>query len=285
MIQHPLSGTPFGTALELCIALAMLCWILSVLTRDYCWVERLWTVVPAVYCLIVASDLEFQDARVNAMTVLVILWSIRLTFKLALKGGYRVGNEDYRTVYVRKELGTLKFQLFNVTVIALGNMIIVWMFTAPIHQAWLYSGQPLDWLDYLAAALFLVLLILESIADAQMWRFHQHKKQQMAAGIVMSEPFMADGLFRFCRHPNYFCEMGMWVTFYLFAISGSSQIGHWTGLGCVILILFFHGSTRFTEKISREKYATYSRYQATVPMFFPTLFPSKRRKPSPEGIS
>ena len=132
-------------------------------------------------------------------------------------------------------------------------MIIVWMFTAPIHQAWLYSGQPLDWLDYLAAALFLVLLILESIADAQMWRFHQHKKRQMAAGIVVSQPFMADGLFRFCRHPNYFWEMGMWVTFYLFAISGSSQIWHWTGLGCLILILFFHVAPHGSRRVYQVK--------------------------------
>ena len=39
---------------------------------------------PAVYCLIVAADLEFQSARVNVMTVLVTLWGIRLTFNYAL---------------------------------------------------------------------------------------------------------------------------------------------------------------------------------------------------------
>ncbi len=83
-IKHPLVGTPYGSALDLCIVLAIVCWVLSILTREYSWVDRLWSVVPAVYCLIVAVDLEFQSARVNIMTVLATFWGIRLTFNYAL---------------------------------------------------------------------------------------------------------------------------------------------------------------------------------------------------------
>ena len=100
-INHPLVGTPYGFALDLCIALAIVCWVLSILTREYSWTDRLWSVVPAVYCLIVAVDLEFQSARVNIMTVLATMWGIRLTFNYALKGGYWVGGEDYRWIYLR----------------------------------------------------------------------------------------------------------------------------------------------------------------------------------------
>ena len=72
-INHPLVGTPYGVALDLCIVLAIVCWVLSILTREYSWTDRLWSIVPAVYCLIVAVDLEFQSARVNIMTVLATL--------------------------------------------------------------------------------------------------------------------------------------------------------------------------------------------------------------------
>ncbi len=102
-----------------------------------------------------------------------------------------------------------------------------------------------------------------------MWRFQQNKKRQVEEGVEVKRPFMDSGLFRFCRHPNYFCEMGMWLTFYLFAISASAQFWHWTGLGSVLLILLFQGSTRLGEKISSEKYPAYSKYQATVPRFIP----------------
>ena len=100
-IDHPLVGAPYGVALDLCIVLAIACWVLSILTREYSWVDRLWSVVPAVYCLIVALDLEFRSARVNIMTLLATMWAIRLTFNYALKGGYWVGGEDYRWIYLR----------------------------------------------------------------------------------------------------------------------------------------------------------------------------------------
>ncbi len=272
MIPSVLAGTPYGDTVYVCVALAALCWVLSLLTDDYSWVDRLWSVVPAVYCLIVAADLGFESARVNVMTVMVMTWAIRLTSNLALKGGYRLSGEDYRWLYLRNGLGKLKFQLLNFVFIVFGQMAIIWLFTAPIHQAWVHSERPLQWLDYLAAVVLLVFLALESIADAQMFRFQQTKKRRLADGIEVERPFMDAGLFRFSRHPSYFCEMGIWTAFYVFAISASNRIWHWTGLGCLLLILLFHGSTELTEKISSEKYPTYSSYQAAVPRLIPLGF-------------
>ena len=268
-INHPLVGTPYGSALDLCIVLATTCWVLSILTRECSWVDRLWSVVPAVYCLIVASDLEFQSARVNVMTLLATMWAIRLTFNCARKGGYWIGGEDYRWIYLRKQMSSLQFQLMNVIVVAIGQMAIVWLFTSPIHQAWVYAERPMGWLDFVAVVVFLALLAFESIADVQMWRFQQNKKRLVQEGVEVERPFMDSGLFRFCRHPSYFCEMGMWVTFYAFAVSASGQFWHWTGLGCVLLILVFQGSTRLAEQISSEKYPAYSKYQASVPKLIP----------------
>lgn len=269
MIDHFLAGTPYGTALDLCIALGVLSWVLSLLTRDYSWTDRLWSLLPPGMCLIVTFDLQFQSARVNLMTVLVLLWGIRLTFNLALKGGYRIGVEDYRWGYLREQYGPVKFQLLNVTFVSFGQLAIIWLFTSPIHQAWLYAGQQLRWLDYAAAVLFLVSLGIQTVADAQMWRFQESKRRQLAEGVTVVQAFMNEGFYRFSRHPNYLGEMGMWVAFYVLAISGSNEMWHWTGLGCLVLILMFQGSTRLTEKISGEKYPGYRDYRAAVPMFIP----------------
>ena len=57
MIQYPLAGTSLGIALEQFVALA----ILSLLTKDYSWLSRLWSVVPRVYCPIVDSVLEVSS--------------------------------------------------------------------------------------------------------------------------------------------------------------------------------------------------------------------------------
>lgn len=275
MVPSPLSGTPYGIALDVCIVIAAACWVLSLLTKEFSWVDRVWSLAPPVYCLIVAVDDGFQSARITVMTVLVLLWGIRLTGNFALKGGYQPGGEDYRWAYLRGKTTKTQFQLLNVTFVCPGQMGLIWLFTAPIHTAWLYADRPLGWLDYLAIVLFVAFLACESIADAQMLRFQNNKKRLIAEGREVERPFMREGLYRLSRHPNYTCEMAIWVTFYLFAISASGQVAHWTGLGFIGLILLFQGSAQMTEEISGGKYPSYSDYQATVPKFIPRPFASK----------
>lgn len=269
VIPHPLVGTPFGAALDLCLVGAAFCWLMSIVTRECSWIDRLWSILPPVYCLIVANDLGFQDARVNIITLLVCLWSVRLTFNYALKGGYWFGGEDYRWEHVRNQLGPVKFQLLNFFFVAWGQMLVIWLFTSPIHVAWSHTEVELGWLDYTAIAVFLFFLVIETVADTQMWFFQRRKKQRIASGEEVTQPYINSGLFAYCRHPSYSAEIGMWTTIFVFGVAASGQIIHWTGLGFPLLILILIGSTRLTENISSEKYETYKDYQAKVPKFVP----------------
>ena len=271
-ISHPLSGTPYGVALELCVALAFLAWLVSVITREYSWVDRLWSLCPPAYCLMVAADADFASPRLNLMAALATMWGARLTFNYARKGGFSKGGEDYRWTLMHEKLGPVGFQALNIAFIAPGQMLIVWLFASPVHQAWLWDETPLTFLDGVAVIAFLVLFIGEWIADEQMWAFQQHKKLKIAAGEEVARPFITSGLFAFSRHPNFFCEQGMWWAFYLFAVGASGQWLHWTGLGFVALTLLFHGSTQLTESISLSRYPSYSDYQASTPRIIPLPF-------------
>lgn len=271
-INHPLTGTPYGTALDLCIVLTALAWLASVITREYSWVDRLWALCPPVYCLMVAADADFVSPRLNLMAVLVTLWGFRLTHNYARKGGFAKGGEDYRWAAIREKIGALGFQVLNLFFVAAGQMLIVWLFTSPLHQAWLWRDTPLTFIDGIAAAVFLVFFIGEWVADEQMWRFQQDKKRQIEAGEEVARPFITSGLFGYCRHPNFLCEMGMWWVFYLFAVGASGQLLNWTGLGFVVLTLLFQGSTRLTEKLTLAKYPAYRDYQGTTPRLLPTPF-------------
>ena len=271
MIEHPLAGTPFGTALDLCLILAVLVWLLGVVTREFSWIDRLWSICPAVYCLIVAFGTDFASPRVNLMTALVVLWGARLTFNFARKGGYRPGGEDYRWARVREDVGPVGMQVLNLTFISFGQMLLIWLFASPIHQAGVWTEVPLGWLDIVAAALFLLLFIGETVADEQMWAFQQDKKRRIDAGEEVERPFMTTGLFRYSRHPNYFCEMALWIGFYLFGVAASGQWVHWTGLGFILLVALFIPSIRLTERISTEKYPGYRDYQASTPVLIPGL--------------
>lgn len=270
-IPHPLVGTPMGAALDLCVILAALCWLAAVLTREYSWVDRLWSLCPPIYCLIVAFANDFGSTRVNLMTALAVLWGARLTFNFVRKGGYQKGGEDYRWATVRERYGPIGIQIMNITFIAPGQMLLIWWFTSPVHAAWEAGDTPLNGLDFLAAALFLLFLIVETVADEQMWAFQQDKKRRIADGEDVARPFMNTGLFRYSRHPNYLCELGMWWVFYLFAVAASGQWIHWTGAGFVALTALFVGSIRLSESISVQKYPSYRDYQASVPCIVPGL--------------
>ena len=267
--SHPLSGQPFGTALELCILLIVFCWVAPLFARGHGWLDRLWSLCPPAYCLLVAAGAGFDSARINLMTVLVLVWSVRLTYNFARKGGYRKGDEDYRWASMQEHIGSPWFQLLNVAFNIPSQLLLMWLFTSPVHQAWLGRETPLGWLDGVAAALFAAFFVVELIGDEQMWAFQQDKKRRIAAGEDVAQPFTNTGLFRYSRHPSHLAEMVMWFAFYLFAVSASGTWLHWTGLGFILLIVQFFGAIRLTESISAGRYPNYAEYRAKTPMLVP----------------
>lgn len=180
---------------------------------------------------------------------------------------------------MRDRLGLLRFKLLNITFVAPSQLLLMWLFTSPVHQAWAWRDQPLGWLDGFSVLLFLGFLSGQVIGDGQMWTFQQDKQRRIAAGEEVVQPIIVTGLFRYSRHPSYLCEIGMWFAFCLFAVSASGQWFHWTGLGVVLLVAQFISVIRLTEEISAEKYPTYGEYQARTPMLVP--LPGLRRQGPP----
>ncbi len=278
IIPHPLTGTPYGAALDLCLIVSVVAWLHSVITRNYSSIDRLWQLCPIVYCLIVAVASNFDYARVNLMTALVTVWGLRLVYNHYRKGGFKKGGEDYRWAHVQRQFGPVGFQILNATFNLPGQMLIIWLFTSPIHLAWLAEDAPLRVLDIVATLLFLGFWAGEAVADNQMWAFQQEKKRRVADGDEAVPPFMARGLFRYSRHPNYLCELAMWCVFYLFSVAASGNWMNWTGLGFLLLMPVFTGSIRLTESISADRYPGYSDYQESTPCLIPGLRLRRRSK-------
>lgn len=109
---------------------------------------------------------------------------------------------------LRERLAPVAFLGLIVTFCVPGQMLIIWLFTAPVHAVWLHADAPLAALDYVAAVLFLALLAVETVADPQMWTFQQGKKRRRENAEDVAQPFMTTGLFRYTRHPNYAAELG-----------------------------------------------------------------------------
>ena len=260
---------PYFEALTLCAGFIAGTWLLSILTREYSWTDRIWSVAPAVYGIYVAACEDFSNTRLNVMAGLITLWGIRLTYNFAIKGGYKKGGEDYRWEILKKKMTPWQYQLFNLTFISGYQNFLIFLFVAPMHTAWEHQATAFGIGDVLVTILFLVLLIGETVADHQMYRYQEEKKERIAKGETVDPPFFTKGLYRFSRHPNYFCELGQWWVLTLFALTASGTWLHWTLVGAILLQMLFEGSTRFTEQITLGKYPSYANYQKRVSRLIP----------------
>jgi steroid 5-alpha reductase family enzyme len=262
------------SALPVCLwILAGVCvatWLLSVLTREYSWVDRIWSIVPVAYVAVFAGHAGFRDARLDTMLALVALWGARLTFNFARKGGYAPGGEDYRWQVLRGRLPGWRFQVLNLFFITIYQNLILLLICLPALTA-LDHRTPFGVADGVATVVFLGLLVGETVADQQQWDFQQWKRAEVAAGREPAQRFRRTGLFRYSRHPNFFFEQAQWWVVFAFGAIAARSVLQWTVLGAVLLTLLFIGSTRFTEQISRSRYPEYADYQATTSAVIPWL--------------
>lgn len=252
-----------------CAGVALACFMLSVATREYSWVDRLWSVMPQLYATGFAYAAEFESARANLMAALAWAWGVRLTYNFARKGGYAKGGEDYRWVELRRRMSPVQFQLFNFFFTAGFQNALLLLLALPAWVAAQASEGGLGALDLGLAALFLAFLVGETIADGQQWRFQLDKRSRLSRGEPPQGAFVTTGLFAYCRHPNFLCEQLMWWSFYALGVHAT---GAWLSLaliGPLVLSALFHGSTNFTEELSLAKYPEYAEYQRRVPRLLP----------------
>src|SRR5690606_21460102 len=120
------------------------------------------SIVPVIYVWIFAAAAGLADPRLNVMAVLVTLWGARLTFNFARKGGY-TGMEDYRWAVLRARMTPVQFELFNIGFIVIFQHALLVLISLPALVAYQHPTAmgPLDWL---LAAIFLALLVGETVA-------------------------------------------------------------------------------------------------------------------------
>ncbi len=259
---------PFTLVIIIASAAAAFAWIASLLTKDYSWVDRSWSIMPVVYLWVFALDAHARNARLDVMAILVTLWGARLTFNFARKGGYR-GVEDYRWGVLRSRMSRAQFQTFNFFFIALYQHALLVLISLPALSAYDHQRTSFSALDGLLAVAFLVCLGLETVADEQQWRFQCQKHDVTERGGTPKVRFLQTGLFRYSRHPNYFFEIAQWWVLFFFGAVAQGSLLEWTGLGAMLLTLLFVGSTRFTEEISLSRYPEYALYQRRTSAVIP----------------
>ena len=257
------------------------CFVVGELTRNNSQMDKLWSILPAVYVWVIAIRGGLAP-RLVVMAVLATAWGVRLTYNFARKGAYSIkfwaGKEDYRWIVLRerKEFQPhWKWVIFNFFFISIYQNVLILMTTFPALVA-MNSSTPFNWVDCLAAVLMFAAILYETIADEQQWRFQTKKWEMINSGQKLEDlpapynkGFNTLGLWSRSRHPNYFAEQSTWVSFYIFSIAAGIGIFNWSIIGAILLIVLFQGSSSLSEELSSAKYPEYTDYIEKVSRFFP----------------
>jgi steroid 5-alpha reductase family enzyme len=132
----------------------------------------------------------------------------------------------------------------------------------PVLIPVLNPDSHLSILEYSGVALWLVAVIGEAVADAQLAAF---KRDPANKGKVCQK-----GLWNYSRHPNYFFEWFVWVAWATYALASP-----WGWLGLIspaLMLLFlyrFTGIPATEQQAVRSKGEEYRRYQRTTSALIP----------------
>jgi steroid 5-alpha reductase family enzyme len=254
------------------------CIIVGELARNNSQVDKLWSIIPTAYAWYITYAGGWNE-RMILMSILVTIWSIRLTYNFGRRGGYSwkfwAGEEDYRWDVLRQKPGfnnNIIWFLFNTFFICGYQMTLIYLFTVPILTGLSLGAPSLIWADYLLAVIFISFVIIEYIADQQQWDFQTEKYRRINANEELGKyahGFVRKGLWGIVRHPNYMAEQAIWIVFYLFSFIATGEVLNWSIAGCLLLVILFKSSSDFSEEITTAKYPEYKDYQASVPRFIP----------------
>ena len=267
----------FHSMLYLYIGASMYCFISGELTKNYSQVDRLWSTIPIAYCWYFTYSAGMNE-RLILMSSLVTIWGIRLSFNFARKGGFSLipwkGAEDYRWEVLQKDVSAFKIKLnwslFNFFFICFYQMGLIFLFTLPILASWQGDNKFSNY-DLIIGSIMLFLIFIQTIADEQQHKYQTKKYKLVKENKKLTgnykKGFIDTGIWKYSRHPNYTCEQLIWITFYLFSVSATGEFLNWSVTGCVLLVVLFYFSAKFSEGISSKKYPDYKEYQKNTPMF------------------
>lgn len=222
-----------------------------------------WSVLPpflVAFWFLAARDLDgVDDGRAVLLTVVVLVWAIRLTGNW-LHDWPGLHHEDFRYAPLRDGAGRFGI-VADFVAIHLVPTLIVFLGLVPAYAVLARPGEPLGWLDVVATVVGIGAPVLQYVADAQMRAFIKVRQPGQA---------MESGLWSWSRHPNYFGEVAFWWSLALFGIAGAPEDWWWLVVGGVAMTAMFQGaSIPMMEKRSLERRPSYQDVIDRVPRLVP----------------
>jgi len=181
-----------------------LAWIVSLIKKDNSVMDIAYGIAFIALALYTyfSSDIP-QDLRASIITICVLLWGSRLTYRIWSRN--RMNGEDYRYKAWRStwmKRGALYFYTRSLLQIFALQGIIIVAIGLPIIFANTLSGEVFSLLNLLGFVVWIVGFYFEVRADSELAHFLKYRHPVNTV--------LQTGLWKYSRHPNYFGEATMW---------------------------------------------------------------------------
>jgi steroid 5-alpha reductase family enzyme len=263
MIENAWLLLLIGTLVVVAIMFGL--WWLGIRNHNFSYVDIGWSVNFAVLAALYALLAPGYLPRRALIAAMFTAHGLRLGWHLSKR---IIGEpEEGRYQQLRKDWGgagnlNLKFLGFFEFQAVLNAFL-----TLPMLIACFNDAPRIHALEIAGSVIFVVALIGESTADAQLASFKRNPANQ--GGVCDG------GLWRYSRHPNYFFEWLIWIGYAVFALASPNG---WIAFAMPALMLHFlinvTGLKATEEQALRSKGERYRLYQARTSGFVP-WFPKR----------
>lgn len=215
--------------------------------------------VTAFACWAAWSVLGSLDTRAIVLAAMVAIWCVRLGSFLFIRI-HAMGGTDSRfeKIKVNPSRFLVAWTLQGLWVILTASAALV-AITSP-------DPQPIGAFFWIGAAVWLIGISFETVADAQ--------KSKFKADPANKGKFIDTGLWRWSRHPNYFGEITLWTGVLIIAIPVLSGLSWLVVISpiFVTLLLTKVSGINLQEKQAKERWGddpAYQEYRRNTPALIP----------------
>ncbi|MBD1393768.1 DUF1295 domain-containing protein [Mucilaginibacter glaciei] len=259
MDNHSLLSLIVYSVIACCVIMALV-WLWSYKIKNAGVVDIFWSYnfpVIAIILLIFAPGFETRKYLICGMA---ILGGLRLGTHLATRVLKHLYEEEPRYAHIRKEWGAnaeqKMFGFFQMQ--AISNVLLA----IPFFISVMNPDPQISVLEHAAVVLWAISVVGEATADKQLSNF---KKDPTNKGKVCDT-----GLWHYSRHPNYFFEWLMWVSYFVFALASPYGILAVISPAIILYLLLKVTGIPTTEQQSlRSKPEAYKKYQENTSVFIP----------------
>ncbi|MBI1770429.1 MAG: DUF1295 domain-containing protein [Bacteroidetes bacterium] len=235
-----------------------LTWLIQLKTKNAAIVDSVWAASFPILALIYFLQSSSSAFRNVMFLSMVLVWGMRLASYLLVRALSHA--EDIRYTALRKKWGNLQ----NILMLRFFyfQAILALILSLPFALILISPTSDLIFIEWIGIAIWIIGVVGESIADAQLKKFKSNSENQ--------DKICEVGLWNYSRHPNYFFEWLVWTSYFMFALG--SPWG-WLSIISPLLILYFllkvTGIPNTEEQMIKSRGQTFIEYQKTTSVFIP----------------